>query len=71
MSMDISRQMLRQNPWWRDTGSINADKKILAWKDSLRYEPRIMYKVEYDFDDDRSVVYTLRGAPGRSARPLS
>ena len=59
--MDISRQMLRQNPWWRDTGSINADKKILAWKDSLRYEPRIMYKMEYDFDYDRSVVYTLRG----------
>lgn len=59
--MDILRGMLRQNPWWRDADSINTDEKIVEWGNSLRYEPRLMYNIEYSFADSRTVVYTLRG----------
>lgn len=59
--MDIVKDMLRQNPWWRDADSINRDEKIVEWTDSLRYEPRLMCRIQYDFADDRTVIYTLRG----------
>lgn len=59
--IDILKEMLRQNPWWRDADSVNEDEKIVEWVGSLRYEPRLMHRIQYDFADDRTVIYTLRG----------
>lgn len=50
------------NPWWKDTKKIQEDKKIREWESSvIKYIPRIMYKITYDFEPQNTVVYTLRG----------
>ena len=59
--MDLLKEILGQNPWWQDADSINNDEKVVEWAGSLRYEPRLMYSIQYYFADDRTVVYTLRG----------
>lgn len=58
---DISR-MEKENPWWRRTKSIDYDEKIMQWtKSAARYDPPLRAKIEYDFEPDNTVVYTLRG----------
>ena len=58
---DISR-MEKENPWWRGAESIEYDEKIIQWtKSAARYDPPLRAKIEYDFEPDNTVVYTLRG----------
>ena len=55
-------EIISANPWWRGAGRIDDDPEIRAWRGSkLRIVPRIMYVIEYDFDEGNTVVYTLRG----------
>ena len=58
---DISR-MEKENPWWRKASSIDFDEKIVQWtKSAARYDPPLRARIEYDFEPDNTVVYTLRG----------
>lgn len=58
---DISR-MEKENPWWRRAESIDCDEKIIQWtKSAARYDPPLRTKIEYNFEPDNTVVYTLRG----------
>jgi len=50
------------NPWWKDPANILKDKKIKEWENStIKYIPRLKYKITYDFEPSNTVVYTLRG----------
>lgn len=50
------------NPWWKDKEKINDDREIQKWESSvIKYDPRLRYKIVYDFEPDNTVVYTLRG----------
>src|SRR3989338_467137 len=40
------------NPWWKDPIKIQDDKKIREWEESV---------IKYDFEQNNTVVYTLRG----------
>ena len=65
---DISR-IKKENPWWRRAGSIDSDEKIVRWtRSAARRDPPLRARMEYDFEPDNTVVYTLRG-PGRRGRP--
>lgn len=58
---DISR-MKNLNPWWQRAESIDRDKEIMQWaKSAARHDPPLRAKIEYDFEPDNTVVYTLRG----------
>ena len=59
--MDDWIKMMMQNPWWTDVDNINKDEKIIAQNSSLKYTPRLVREIEYNFPDDRAVIYTLRG----------
>ena len=51
------------NPWWQPAYKISTDKKITEWnKSSIKYDPRLRRKIEYNFEPSNTVVYTLRGA---------
>jgi hypothetical protein len=50
------------NPWWKNKDKINDDKKIREWQNStIKYDPRLRRKINYDFEPNNSIVYTLRG----------
>lgn len=52
----------KENPWWRRVESINYDQKIIQWtKSAAMHDPPLRTKIEYDFEPDNTVVYTLRG----------
>jgi hypothetical protein len=47
-----------QNPWWRDKGSVEGDRLVLAWENSsFRWRPRTIET----FCWDANVIYSLRG----------
>ena len=55
-------EIISSNPWWADTKRIQNDPEIQTWEHSkLRIIPRIMHKIDYDFDTGGTRVYTLRG----------
>lgn len=50
------------NPWWQAAENIHKDDQISMWqKSGIRYEPRLLHAIQYDFAPDNTVVYTLRG----------
>lgn len=50
------------NPWWQAAENIHKDDQISRWqKSGIRYEPRLLHAIKYDFEPDNTVVYTLRG----------
>lgn len=58
---DISR-IKKENPWWRRAGSIDSDEKIVRWtRSAARRDPPLRTRMEYYFEPDNTVVYTLRG----------
>jgi len=59
----IKESVIRDlNPWWKDWSKIYEDKKIKEWENSsIKYDPRLRHKINFDFDPENTVVYTLRG----------
>lgn len=52
----------RANPWWRSAELIDADEKIKMCKAAkIAYDPELRHQIEYDFEPDNTVVYTMRG----------
>lgn len=52
----------KANPWWKDRREILTDDLIKEWENSsIKYDPRLRYKITYDFKPENTVVYTLRG----------
>ena len=53
----------RANPWWRSAELIDADEKIKACEAAkIKYDPKLRHQIEYDFEPDNTVVYTMRGS---------
>ena len=60
--MVADSDIIRDNPWWRDTDWIEYDPEMKAWaRSKMQIVPRMLYKITYDFEPDNTVVYTLRG----------
>ena len=59
----ISAPALRQaNPWWRSVELIDVDEKIkMCEAATISYDPELRHQIEYDFEPDNTVVYTMRG----------
>lgn len=54
--------IMRDNPWWKDSSRIDHDPEITAWmRTKLQIVPQMMHKITYDFEPENTVVYTLRG----------
>lgn len=53
--------LIGQNPWWKDPLQINEDQEIVKWNNTMRYEPKLLGAVRYDFSPNNTVVYSLRG----------
>ena len=60
----ISTPALRRaNPWWRSAELIDADEKIKMCKAAkIADDPELRHQMEYDFEPDNRVVYTMRGS---------
>ena len=57
-NMDIAKQIIDQNPWWRRREAITQDKHLIKLKESsIKWEPRI----KHTFNLNADIVYTLRG----------
>ena len=59
----IHESILREsNPWWENPANIQNDQKLQEWEQSeIRYIPRIMHEIKYNFEPSNTVVYSLRG----------
>lgn len=42
-------------------GQDQRRQKITEWNDTIRYKPKLISAIRYDFAPDNTVVYTLRG----------
>ena len=61
--MDVKLSaLIGQNPWWKDPLQINEDREITKWDNTIRYEPKLLGSIQYDFAPSNTVVYTLRGS---------
>lgn len=55
-------ELRAQNPWWTDGSWDSEDAKIAAWRSSsIKYDPDLRSKIEYDSEPDNTMVYTVRG----------
>lgn len=60
--MASNARLWRANPWWRAKKRIDEDRHIVEWERStIKYDPRPGHAIEYDFEPDNTVIYTLRG----------
>ena len=50
------------NPWWSDAGAIHRNRKLVDLENAaIRYTPRLLGDIRYDYEPDNTVIYTLRG----------
>lgn len=50
------------NLWWKSAKNIEQDDKIKEWENStIKHDPRLRHKIKYNFAQNNTVFYTLRG----------
>ena len=54
--MPLTAEHIRENPWWADPSSIEADPHLRR----LAAQP-LIYEHEFPFELDEDAVFTLRG----------
>lgn len=58
-----AKRLNKMNPWWNSPASIVHDREIKAWRTAgERYIPALADELRLDFEQDKQVIYTVRGS---------